>query len=285
MRAVSVDVRIRRGRRWSLRSGSRRHGAQIGGPSRGWCWRCALAALGRVSLHRRERLRRLRGLRRRALPQPLARGSSWVRGACSRISCEGLPEHALLLLRHWLCLRLRLRAVLARDGLGAPVAAAAPWLVVFAEQLDEVAREQSDHTPVALQPSHPPRAIAGVEHLDQVALDESEIALSLEGKMAVRDRAGKQSVFPRNSPLLPTSTRPCTSTGTAWAATVRPSFAVFLLLSPAGCCPRCGTDRASPGERRRHASVYLASASRIRGGWGALRTSKERQHSERRLRR
>lgn len=180
MRAVSVDVRIRRRGRGSFRRGSRRYGAQMGRASRGWRWRYlqAFAALSRVSLHGREGLRRLRGLRSRALPQPLARGSSWVRGACSRVSCEGLPEHALLLLRHRL--GLRLGAVLARDGLGAPVAIAAPWLVVFAEQLDKVAREQPNHAPVALQPSHPPRAIAGVEHLDQVALYESEVALSLQ---------------------------------------------------------------------------------------------------------
>ena len=50
---------------------------------------------------------------------------------------------------------------------------------VLAEQLDKVAGEKSNHAPVALQPAHPPRAITGVEHLDQVALYESEIALGL----------------------------------------------------------------------------------------------------------
>jgi hypothetical protein len=53
-------------------------------------------------------------------------------------------------------------------------------LVVLAEQFDEVGGKQPDHAPVALQPSHPPGAIAGVEDLDQVAFYEAEVALCLE---------------------------------------------------------------------------------------------------------
>lgn len=178
--AVSADVGVRRRCCWPLRGWTGRHGAQVGGRARSRGGRGAVAALGRVSLlHGREGLGRLLGQGSGALSQPLARGGGWVRGAGSRIGREGLAEHALLLLRHRLGLGLGLRAVLPRHRLGAAVAARAPRLVVVAEQLDKVAGEQPDHAPVALQPAHPPRAIAGVEHLDQVALYESEIALGL----------------------------------------------------------------------------------------------------------
>ena len=178
VRAVSVDIGVRGRRCWPFRCWPRRHGAQVGGPPgrrkrrRGGG---ALAALERVALlHGREGLRRLRGLRGGALAQSLAGGGGRVRGACCCISGEGLPEHALLLLWH-----RHLRAVLARHRLAAAIAPRGPRLEVLAEQLDKVAGEQPDHAPVALQPAHPPRAIAGVEHLDQVALYESEIALGL----------------------------------------------------------------------------------------------------------
>lgn len=178
VRAVSVDVRVRGRRCWPLRGWPRRHGAQVGGPpGRRKCRRGggALAALERVALlHGREGLRRLRGLWGGALAQPLAGGGSRVRGACCCISGEGLPEHAFLLLWH-----RDLRAILARNRFVAAIAPRGPRLEVLAEQLDKVAGEQPDHAPVALQPAHPPRAIAGVEHLDQVAFYESEIALGL----------------------------------------------------------------------------------------------------------
>jgi hypothetical protein len=109
--------------------------------------------------------------------QSFTRRGRWIRGAGSCISCKGLPEHALRLLRRRLGHRL-LRAVLPRH---APSAAApGPWLVVLAEQLDEVGGKQPDHAPVALQPSHPPGAIAGIEDLDQVAFYETEVTLCLE---------------------------------------------------------------------------------------------------------
>lgn len=56
---------------------------------------------------------------------------------------------------------------------------AVPWLKIFAEQLDEIGRKQSNHAPVPLQSTHPPRAIAGIEDLDQVAFYETEVALCL----------------------------------------------------------------------------------------------------------
>ena len=62
--------------------------------------------------------------------------------------------------------------------------------------------------------------------------------LVCNGEMAVREPADKQSVFRRNSPLLPTSTRPCTSTGSAWAAPVRPLFATLLLRCPNWLLPQ-----------------------------------------------
>jgi hypothetical protein len=63
--------------------------------------------------------------------------------------------------------------------IAAAAASPGPWLVVFAEELDEVGWEQPNHAPIALQPSHPPRAIAGVEHFNQVAFNETQIALCL----------------------------------------------------------------------------------------------------------
>jgi hypothetical protein len=57
---------------------------------------------------------------------------------------------------------------------------AVPWLVVFTQELDEVGGKQADHAPVALQATHPPGAIAGVDDLDQVAFYEAEIAFCLQ---------------------------------------------------------------------------------------------------------
>jgi hypothetical protein len=47
------------------------------------------------------------------------------------------------------------------------------------EDLDEVGRERSDHARVASQTASPPGAVACVEAFDKVALQESEITLSL----------------------------------------------------------------------------------------------------------
>lgn len=115
------------------------------------------------------------------------------------------------------------RSVLARDAACAArhgAWPAVPWLVVLAEQLDKVGGEQADHAPVALQPSHPPGTVARVEHFDQVAFYEPEIALGL--RAAPSDYMQMQKQTRRcsrvDSPRRPTSTRPCTSTETAWEA-------------------------------------------------------------------
>lgn len=194
MGPVPVDVCVGRRCRWAFRGGARRNGAQVGGRSGRRCRGRAFTALSRVSLHGREGLRRLDGRGLSARPQSLSRRCSWVRGACSCISREGLPEHALLLLRHGLCLRLR--AVLPRYRLGAAIAAGVPRLVVFAEQLDKVAWKQPNHAPVALQPAHPPGPVAGIEHLDQIALDEAEIALCLYGRSGGQGCCRQTKGFP-----------------------------------------------------------------------------------------
>jgi hypothetical protein len=170
---MSVGRRRRCG--WSFGSGTRRYGAQGRGPPRG-CRRRAFAALGRVSLHGRKGLGSLRDGDRATSAQPLACRRSWVRSACSCVSRERLPEHALGLLRRRL--RLCLRAVLARHILGARHGAA-PWLVVFAEQFDKVGGKQPNHAPVPLQPPHPPGPIASVKDLDQVTFYETKVALCL----------------------------------------------------------------------------------------------------------
>lgn len=105
----------------------------------------------------------------------------WVRGLGRGVCGEGLPKHALALLRRLLH---RLRAVLARYAPGTILRCqraciARPRLEVIGEQLDEVGREQADHAPIPLQPAHPPRAIAGIETFDEVAFDKSEVAFSL----------------------------------------------------------------------------------------------------------
>lgn len=102
-------------------------------------------------------------------------------------------------------------------------------------------------------------------------------------KVAVRAAAGKQRAVRPNSPLRPTSTRPCTSTETASAAPGRPCLLPSVLCPLSMCCapalvpPECGTDRDSPGEGRRHAAVYLASASSCpratrRGSWKIIKS-------------
>lgn len=95
-------------------------------------------------------------------------------GGC--VGREGLSER-LCLLGSLLC---GLGAVLAREVGGRRAGVAAPWLEIFGQQLDEVGGKQANHAAVALQAAHPPRAIAGVEALDQVAFDESEVALGLQ---------------------------------------------------------------------------------------------------------
>lgn len=53
-------------------------------------------------------------------------------------------------------------------------------------------------------------------------------------------------------------------------------------LCPSSRSPRCGTDRASPGERRQHASIYLASASssRVQSRCNASQTSRDKKHKK-----
>jgi hypothetical protein len=139
-----------------FRRGSRRNCAQIRWASRG-CGRRRFATLRRRPLHRREGclcfLQTAIGRSYAARLQSLARRCSRVRGGGSCISCEGLPERALGLLR--CLLRLFQRAILPRYH-AAPTAIAGPWLVVFAEEFDKVGWEQPDHAPVTLQPAHPP---------------------------------------------------------------------------------------------------------------------------------
>lgn len=124
-----------------------------------------------------------------ALLQPFARRRSWVRGACSGICGEGLPEHALRLLRHRL--GLLLGAVLSLYASSAAIAA--PWLVVLAQQLDKVGGKEPDHAPVTLQPSHPPRAISCIEHFDQVSFYESQVSFRLVSGQRARSRAQRPS--------------------------------------------------------------------------------------------
>jgi hypothetical protein len=47
------------------------------------------------------------------------------------------------------------------------------------QHLDEVGREHSYRSWIASQPSHPPEAVASIERLDEVALDEAQIAFRL----------------------------------------------------------------------------------------------------------
>ena len=47
---------------------------------------------------------------------------------------------------------------------------------VLWQDLDKVGGEQADGPPVTPETARPPRAIAGVQALNQVALDEAEIA-------------------------------------------------------------------------------------------------------------
>ena len=49
----------------------------------------------------------------------------------------------------------------------------------FVKDLDKVGGEQSDHAFVAAQTAHPPGAIAGVQALDEIALDEAQILFRL----------------------------------------------------------------------------------------------------------
>lgn len=44
------------------------------------------------------------------------------------------------------------------------------------KDLDEVGREEADHSPIAAQSARPPRSVAGVETFDQVAFYETEIS-------------------------------------------------------------------------------------------------------------
>lgn len=106
----------------------------------------------------------------------LARRSSGVgrRGSC--VGSEGFPERLRFLGR----LLDGLGAVLPRYAPRHGASVAAPRLEVFREEFDEVGGEEADHAPVALQASHPPRAVAGVEAFDQVSFYEAEVAFGLE---------------------------------------------------------------------------------------------------------
>lgn len=47
------------------------------------------------------------------------------------------------------------------------------------QHLDKVGREQPDRAWITAQTAHPPLSIAGIQRLDQVALDEAQILLRL----------------------------------------------------------------------------------------------------------
>ena len=47
---------------------------------------------------------------------------------------------------------------------------------VIWEDLDEVGREEADHSPISAQSARPPRPVAGIEAFDQVALYETKIS-------------------------------------------------------------------------------------------------------------
>jgi hypothetical protein len=161
-RATSCGGRFHCSRNgWSFCRRPWRYCAQVGGWSRCWCRRWSFATLRRRPLHRRVRGLRLQtAIGRRHSSRCLesfSRCCSWVRSGSSCISCEGLPEHALRLLRRWFY-RLYCTVLPRYDASGAAhwAGVATPWLIVFAEELDKVRWEQPNHAPVALQSSHPP---------------------------------------------------------------------------------------------------------------------------------
>lgn len=153
-----------------------------------------------------------RGLRRRrhgrGLPRQRARverlgllGRGVVRGL--GVGLEGLPPRLGLGRRV-----LGARRVAGQGAHGPAGGAEGVW-----QHLDEVAREHAHGAPVAEEPPRPPRPVARVEALDQVALYEAQVAFRLPPALASLCQClGAQG---RLIPLLPTSTPPCTSTGTA----------------------------------------------------------------------
>jgi hypothetical protein len=50
---------------------------------------------------------------------------------------------------------------------------------VLWKNLDEIGREDADHTPVASQSPGPPRSVASIETFYQVAFDEAEVLFGL----------------------------------------------------------------------------------------------------------
>lgn len=107
----------------------------------------------------------------------LARSRSWVGCRSSCVGREGLSERFRFLRRllDGLCAVLSRYAPCARHW----ACVATPWLEVLGQQFDEVGGKQPDHAPVALQATHPPRSIAGVEAFDQVSFYEAEVAFGL----------------------------------------------------------------------------------------------------------
>ena len=89
---------------------------------------------------------------------------------CFGVSLEGFPER-LRLLR----LALRARCVARGERAGSPRGRAEG----VGEDLDKVGGKHADGPPISEKPAGPPRPVSGVETLDQVAFDESEIAFGL----------------------------------------------------------------------------------------------------------
>jgi len=52
-------------------------------------------------------------------------------------------------------------------------------LEVFVQNFDEVAWEETYRPRISSEPTHPPEAVARIERLNQVALDEAQVFLCL----------------------------------------------------------------------------------------------------------
>jgi len=75
------------------------------------------------------------------------------------------------------------------------------WAEVVGQNLDEVGGKHAHSSPVAKQPAGPPRAIAGVEALDEVALNKTKIALGLRcGRCQCNAAAARRKQSERTSP-------------------------------------------------------------------------------------
>lgn len=112
--------------------------------------------------------------------QPLARSGGRVGLARIVVSLEGFPEGALFLGNRlgWGGVRRAPRLAPSSGGVRCGVATGSRPLALR-QQFDEIGREEADGAPVSPQAAHPPCAIAGVQALDQVAFDETEVALGL----------------------------------------------------------------------------------------------------------